>query len=76
MDLRLLVHVPQTLVIIRFARLQAINDARHPDRAPEAPKHARVARVGVLPGRLTVNKGSSVPVTLPILEENQYLAFW
>ena len=57
-------------------RIQAMSDEKHPDRAPEAPKHASVARVGVLPGRLTANKGSSVPVTLPIAEENQYFALW
>ena len=47
-----------------------------PAVAPAAVKQATVARVGMLPGRLTTTNGSSLPVTCPIRAEYLYFAFW
>lgn len=47
-----------------------------PAVAPAAVKHAIVAKVGVLPGRLTMTNGSSLPVACPIRAEYLYFAFW
>ena len=47
-----------------------------PAVAPAAVKHAIVANVGMLPGRLTMTNGSSPPVACPIRAENLYFAFW
>ena len=47
-----------------------------PAVAPAALKHAIVAKVGTLPGRLTMTSGSSPPVACPIRAEYLYLAFW
>ena len=47
-----------------------------PAVAPAAVKQAIVARVGMLPGRLTTTNGSSLPVTCPIRAEYLYFAFW
>ena len=47
-----------------------------PAVAPAAIKHAIVAKVGTLPGRLTTTNGSSLPVACPIRAEYLYFAFW
>ena len=47
-----------------------------PAVAPAAVKHAIVANVGTLPGRLTTTNGSSLPVACPIRAEYLYFAFW
>lgn len=47
-----------------------------PAVAPAAVKHATVAKVGMLPGRLTITNGSSLPVACPIRAEYLYFALW
>lgn len=47
-----------------------------PTVAPAAVKHVIVAKVGVLPGRLTMTSGSSLPVACPIRAEYLYFVFW
>lgn len=47
-----------------------------PAVAPAAVKHVIVAKVGMLPGRLTTTNGSSLPVSCPIRAEYLYFAFW
>ena len=54
--------------------LQARKVVKQPARAPAAPKHNTVAGVGVLPGRLTVTRGASFPVAIPIADEKAYFA--
>jgi hypothetical protein len=56
--------------------VQAITVVIQPASAPAEPKQTSVARVGMLPGLLTVARGSSIPAVFPMIEEKKYFALW